>query len=103
MTLQDQLLADFGETLLDPDGPAFVATMNGREMRVVIDQPETGEHDQRTGFMVRRMNLYVRREDLGFAPVAGQDLEVNGERWIIDRPAPHGQGVLQLGMVRYLT
>lgn len=103
MSLQETLLADFSETLLDSDGPAFVATVNGQEMRVVIDQPETGEHDARTGFMIRRMNLYVRREDLGFAPVAGQDLDVNGERWIIDRPAPHGQGVLQLGMVRYLT
>ena len=103
MSLQDALLQDFSATLTDPDGPAFAATVNGREIMVVIDRPETGEHDPRTGFMLRRMNLYVRREDLGFAPVAGQELEVNGERWTIDQPAPHGTGVLQLGMVRYLV
>ena len=32
-----------------------------------------------------------------------EELEVNGERWTIDQPAPHGTGVLQLGMVRYLV
>lgn len=103
MSLQDQLLADFSATLTDPDGPAFLAVVAGKEMRVVLDKPATADHDPRTGVMIRRMTLYVRREDLGFSPFAGQDLTVNGETWIIEEPSPHGQGVLQMAMMRYLT
>lgn len=102
MSLQDQLLADFSHTLTDPDGPAFLAVVAGKEMRVVLDKPATADHDPRTGVMIRRMVLYVRREDLGFQPFAGQELPVNGETWTIEEPSPHGQGVLQLGLMRYL-
>lgn len=103
MSLQDQLLADFGETLLDSDGPAQQAVVNGKAIMVVIDRPTLNETDPRTGITIHRLTLYARQEDLGFVPVAGQDMEIDGEHWIIDEPCPHGKGVLQLGMMRYLA
>ena len=103
MSLQDQLLADFGETLLDPDGPAQIATVAGREMRVVIDEPGIASADPRTGLMLGRMDLYLRRDDLGFSPVSGTELIINGTSWTVETPSPHGMGVIKLGLLRYLA
>ena len=101
MSLQDQLLEDFSETLFDPDGPAQLALVSGREILVVIDAPGITSADPRTGLMLSRMDLYVRGEDLGFSPVVGTELTINGQSWQVEMPSPHGTGVIKLGMVRY--
>lgn len=103
MSLQDQLLADFSHTLTDPDGPAQPCRVNGREVRAVIDRPARNTVEAQTGLLVSRLDLYIRREDLGFQPFAGQEVELDGETWQIETPEPHGPGTLKLGLARYLV
>lgn len=102
MSLQDQLLADFAATLLDADGPAQPAVVNGREVRAVIDRPQRQTTEPQTGVLVSRLDLYIRREDLGFTPFSGQELELDGETWQIEVPEPHGPHVFKLSLARYL-
>ena len=100
MSLQDQLLADFSATLTDPDGPAFLASVAGKEMRVVVDQPGISSVDPRTGLMIARMDLYLRTEDLGYRPLVGSEVEIGGVVWYVEHPYPHGPGVTRLALYR---
>lgn len=102
MSLQDQLLADFSQTLLDPDGPAQKAVVNGREIMVVMDEPGMASIEPRSGLMLGRMDLYLRASDLDFAPAAGSLIAIDGAKWQVETPSPHGRGVIKLGLVRYL-
>lgn len=101
MSLQDQLTADFSALLLDQDGPARLATVQGRLVQVVVDQPGITGVDPSTGLMLSRMNLYILSVDLGFSPVVGSQVILDGVKWTVEIPSPHGDGVLQLGLLRY--
>lgn len=101
MSLQDQLLADFSATLTDPDGPAQVAAVAGKDIRVIIDQPGITSTDPRTGLMICRMDLYLRTDDLGYRPLAGAEVEVAGTTWYVEHPYPHGPGVTRLALYRH--
>lgn len=100
MSLHDQLLADFGDTLLDPDGPACLAVIAGREMRVVIDRPEQSTVDPRTGLLISRADIYVRTEDLAYRPMSGAEVVIDGTLWWVEQPHPHGPGVYRLSLYR---
>lgn len=103
MSLQDQLLADFSQTLTDPNGPAQACRVNGREVLAVIDRPARHTEEPQTGVLISRLDLYIRREDLGFMPFAGQEVELDGSIWQIETPEPHGPGTLKLALARYLA
>ena len=101
MSLQDQLTADFSSILADQDGPARIAIVQGRPVSVVVDQPGITGVDPSSGLMVSRMNLYILSTDLGFSPVVGSQVILDGVKWTVEIPSPHGDGVLQLGLLRY--
>ena len=101
MSLQDQLVNDFAATLLDPDGPSQYVQINGIGCRAVVDQPGQTAIDSRSGLIIHRMTLYVLAQDLGYEPVAGQEIVLDGTTWYVETPSPHGSGVLQLGLYRF--
>ena len=101
MSLQDQLTADFYSILADQDGPARIAIVQGRPVSVVVDQPGITGVDPSSSLMLSRMNLYILSSDLGFSPVVGSQVVLDGVKWTVEIPSPHGDGVLQLGLLRY--
>lgn len=102
MSLQAQLLADFGDTLADPDGPAQDAVIGGRACRVVLDTPEQTSMTP-DGFMQARMDIYLLAGDLGYQPHTGQTMSLGGVEWVIENPIPHGPGVYRLQITRYMV
>ena len=101
MSLKDQLTTDFSLILADQEGPARIAIVQGRPVSVVVDQPGITGVDPSSGLMLSRMNLYILSVELGFTPVVGSQVILDGVKWTVEIPSPHGDGVLQLGLLRY--
>ena len=99
-TAQAQQLTDLAAVLADPSGPAVEVVIGTASLRVIRDLPAllTADAD---GVVVERQTLYGIRADLGFAPVPGMELVVDGARWLVES-CPAGD-VFILALMRYRT
>lgn len=99
-TAREQLLLDLAAILADPYGPAEQVLIGSATPRAVRDLPALVPGDAE-GLLVERQTLYLLRADLGFAPVTGQELLVDGARWMVEL-CPPGD-VIELHLMRYRT
>ena len=99
-TIHQQHLADFAAILAEPNGPAEEVTIGTLSLRAIRDLPALVPADTE-GLLVERQVLHLLRSDLGFGPVTGQELVVDGARWTVEL-CPPGE-VLELHLMRYRT
>lgn len=99
-SVHEQLLLDFAAILADPTGPAGPVTIGAATLRAIRDLPALVPADPE-GLLAERQTLYLLRVDLGFSPVTGQELLVDGARWLVEF-CPPGD-VVELHLVRYRT
>lgn len=99
-TANEQRLADFAVILADPHGPAVDVTIGSTPLRAVRDLPALLPSDSE-GLLVERQTLYLLRADIGFAPTTGQELVVDGGRWMVES-CPPGD-LVELHLKRYRT
>jgi len=99
-TIHQQHLADVAAILADPNGPAEDVTIGTVTLRVIRDLPALLPAAAE-GLLVERQVLYLLRADLGFSPVPGQELLVDGSRWMVET-CPPGE-VTVLNLMRYRT
>lgn len=99
-TIRQQLLLDLGAVLADPNGPAEQAVIGSVPLRVIRDLPALLPADPE-GLLVERQDLYLLRSALGFQPTTGQELVVDGARWMVES-CPPGE-VVELHLMRYRT
>lgn len=97
-TVHQLHLADLAAILADPDGPAEEVTIGAVSLRCVRDLPALVPADSE-GLLVERQTLTLLASDLGFQPVTGQELTVDGARWLVES-CPPGD-VLDLNLMRY--
>jgi hypothetical protein len=98
--IHEQQLADLAFVLADPNGPAVAVVIAGRPLKAIRDIPALVPAESE-GLQVERQTLYLLRSVLGFAPATGQELLVDGERWLVES-CPPGD-VVVLGLMRYRT
>lgn len=98
--LHQQLLLDMAGVLADSNGPSQQATIGSTTLAVIRDFPALVPADG-DGLLVERQVLYLLRAVLGFAPVTGQELLVDGSRWLVES-CPPGD-VVELHLIRYRT
>lgn len=94
----EQRLADMAAILADPNGPAIEVVIGVTQIRVIPDQPSL-VHDDMGRPMIERHGLLGLRADLGFSPVPGMELVIDGVNWVVES-APPGD-VLDLRLMRY--
>lgn len=99
-TAQAQQLTDIATVLADPSGPSALVVIGAATLRVIRDLPALLPADAE-GVVVERQTLYGLRAELGFAPVPGMELVVDGSRWMVES-CPAGD-VLILTLARYRT
>ncbi len=104
VTAQTQHVNDFAAVLADPSGPAvevIVGTAQGNTTIKVIREPV--DYSQYAGMEIvqaERQNLYVLRDALGFTPVPGTELVIDGSRWTVES-VPWKGSVLHLFIAGY--
>ncbi len=99
-TIHEQQLADLTVILADPNGPAITVAIGAVTLRAIRDLPALLPADPE-GLLVERQTLYLLRTDLGFTPATGQELVVDGARWMVEA-CPPGD-VVELHLLRYRT
>ena len=100
MTIHQQHLADLAAILADPDGPAVQVTIGTTPLRAVRDLPALVPSDPE-GLLAERQTLVFLAGDLGFTPATGQELLVDGARWMVEA-CPPGD-VVVCSLLRYRT
>lgn len=98
--LHQQHLADLAFVIASPNGPAVEVTIGSATLRAIRDLPALLPADPE-GLLAERQTLYLLRSDLGFGPVTGQELVVDGARWMVEL-CPPGD-VVELHLLRYRT
>lgn len=99
-TAQAQQLTDLAVVLADPSGPGVEVVIGTASLRVIRDLPALLPADAE-GVVVERQTIYGIRAALGFAPVPGMELVVDGARWMVES-CPPGDA-LELHLMRYRT
>jgi hypothetical protein len=99
-TAREQLLLDLAAILADPNGPAEQVSIGSLTLRAVRDLPALVPGDAE-GLLVERQTLYLLAANLGFQPVSGQELAIDGGRWEVES-CPPGP-VVELHLMRYRT
>lgn len=99
-TIHEQHLADLAAILADLNGPAEALVISGIALRALRDQTLLVAADSE-GLLAERQVLYLLRADLGFTPVTGQELVVDGVRWMVEA-CPAGD-VVECHLLRYRT
>lgn len=100
MTIHEQHLADLTALIADPNGPAVTVVIGSATLRAVRDLPALVPGVQE-GLLVERQTLFCLRAALGFTPAVGQELLVDGGRWLVES-CPPGDA-LEIGLARYRT
>ena len=99
-SLRAQQLLDLAAILAAPNGPAEQVAIGSATPRVIRDLPALLPADAE-GLLAERQTFYLLRADLGFSPVTGQDLQIEGGRWMVESCPPGDVVVLQV--MRYRT
>lgn len=97
-TVHEQHLADLAAIIADQDGPAVAVVVGSTPIRVIRDLPALVAADPE-GLLVERQVLICLAADLGFVPVTGQELVVDGARWMVEL-CPPGD-VVECHLMRY--
>ncbi|MDX9894331.1 MAG: hypothetical protein RBS34_02730 [Desulfofustis sp.] len=102
---REQLARDLAAVLADPHGPAEEVTIGSVVVRTILSRPELDRSAApgagSEGLLVERSVLYLLPDELGSVPVPGQELVVDGVRWLV-LSSPPGL-VLRVELMRYLT
>ena len=89
MDFKDCIAADIHQVFLNPEEFAEVHTVDGKPMRVLIDDDALLERDAARGgvhtdglYKTRRL-LYLSRADYGGRPAPGKALNLDGRIWYV--------------------
>lgn len=88
MNLKDIILADIDDVFLDLDELSEMVNIDGVEIVAVIERTSLKQRTMRQdsqydGIYKAEMALYVKESDLGYRPVFGQSMQVNGKFYLV--------------------
>ena len=89
LSFRDCIAADIHQVFLNEDEFAEVHTVDGKPMRVILDDDSLLERDAARGgvstdglYKTRRL-LYLSKEDYGGRPAPGKALNLDGRVWYV--------------------
>ncbi|WP_028579432.1 hypothetical protein [Desulfogranum japonicum] len=103
-TAQIQHINDFAAVLADPSGPAVEITISTAQgswtIKGIRELRDYAPYASLEIVQAEKQNLYVLRSDLGFMPVPGLELILDGSQWTVDSVPWKGE-VLQIAITGY--
>jgi hypothetical protein len=95
----DQFRVDMAAILADPYGPTRQMAIGSSTPRAIVG--DTSLEAAGEGLLEERQVVHCLAGDLGFVPVTGQELVVEGARWRVESCPP--AEVLSIHLLRYRT
>ena len=85
-SFKEQLEKDFSQTFFNPAEFGEIHTINGDEILIVVDNEtllelNLGKTSDTDGIFRDDKMFFVQKKDLGFEPVVGQIIELDGESY----------------------
>lgn len=93
MNFREMLEQDINEVFLDKDEYARDYTIDGKKMTCCLDKDKSSKAEVDGVYLVRRL-LFLKESDIGYRPIPGQKLNIDGQYFYVIDCA--GDGLLEI-------
>ena len=105
--LKDDVAADIDEIFMDSEDFAEEHNIDGKSLLVILENETYKERSKRQsssyeGFYGEVCILHVRESELGYMPVQGQRIVLDGKYFMVESCSNHC-GILEISLIRNAT